>query len=140
MFTYAKNLMTIYILLLNNGGVPVAGLKVSETRLASSNNTVASVSNTHCGSAYAYECRCIRLTGVFGSFSLIIITTKVKYMQYECYSLDPLDNEDICRCRTVTTGWSILMAWTAFTVFLLAFAGWLFLARILRIEKAKSMI
>lgn len=77
---------------------------------------------------------------MFGSFSLIIIMTKVTYMQNECYSLDPLDNEDICRCRHVSTGWSILTAWVAFGVFLLAFAGWLFLARILRIEKAKSML
>ncbi|KAK2182040.1 hypothetical protein NP493_369g02031 [Ridgeia piscesae] len=80
------------------------------------------------------------VSGVFGSFSLIIIMTKVTYMATECYSLDPLDNDLICQSRTVSTGWSILTAWAAFGVFLVAFAGWLFLARILRIEKAKSMI
>ena len=69
--------------------------------------------------------------------------TKINYMRTECYAIDPLSyNNDLtmCSCRETRVGWCIPVSWCAFSFFLLAFTFWQFLARTMRMEKAKSIV
>ena len=80
---------------------------------------------------------------MFLCFALVIMQTKIRYMKEECYMLDPMGlslDSEVCKARKVSLGWCIAAAWSSFPLLLLAFIFWLFLARYLRAEKAKSII
>lgn len=80
---------------------------------------------------------------MFLCFALVIMQTKIGYMKEDCYTLDPMGlslESDVCKARRVSLGWCIAVAWASFPMLLFAFISWLFLARYLRVEKAKSML
>ena len=68
--------------------------------------------------------------------------TKVDYMKKQCSTIDPMEEvlTAVCEAKVVNTGWSVPVAWISFVSLIIAFIFWLFLARCLRLEKAKSML
>lgn len=65
--------------------------------------------------------------------------TKHHYERYKCYAIDEIPSR-ACGARTVTVGYAVPLAWSGVVMCGLACVVWLFVSKVLRVLRAKTML
>lgn len=65
--------------------------------------------------------------------------TKDYYEKYYCYAIDEIPTR-ACSARTVTVGCGVPLAWIGVVACILACGIWLFVSRVLRMIRIKTML
>ncbi|CAG5133731.1 unnamed protein product [Candidula unifasciata] len=76
---------------------------------------------------------------LFGVFGLSMFHTKDYYEKYKCYAIDEIPSK-VCSSRTVTVGYAVPLAWAGIVMCILACFIWLFVSKVLRVLRAKTML